>query len=130
MYLNCSVKPALARADGSLRLDHDKGDAVDEQNEVSPLLGGPCAVRVLVCDGVLVSLGIGEVDEVNGDVLAFRTEGHRALAGEPGGELLVGLHEAVAADAYQDCTELVEDVVGTVRLARDFRVQPDQSLTQ
>ncbi len=62
------------------------------------------------------------------DVLAVRAERHRPLAREPGGELLVRLDEAVAANAHEDCAELVEDVVGTVGLGRDLRVQPDQRL--
>jgi hypothetical protein len=48
----------------------------------------------------------------------------------PGGELLVRLDEAVAPHAHQDGAELVEDVVGPIRLGRNFRVQPDQRLTQ
>ena len=60
----------------------------------------------------------------------FVAEGHRPLAREPGGELLVGLDEAVAAHAHEDGAELVEHVVGAVGLGGDLRVQPDQRLAQ
>src|SRR6266566_4266365 len=63
-------------------------------------------------------------------MLAVRTKRHRPLAGEPRCELLVRLHEAVVANAHQDGAEFVEDVVGTVGLSRDFRVQPDQSIAE
>ena len=39
VHLERAVEPALARADGRLRLDHDQRDAVDQQHEVGPLLG-------------------------------------------------------------------------------------------
>ena len=130
MDLERRVDPALARANGRLRLDHDQRDAVDEQHEVGALLGGPGAEGELGRDDVLVPLEVVEVDQPDGDVLAVLAEGHRPLAREPGGELLVGLDEAVAADAHQDGAELVEDVVGAVGLRGDLRVQPDQRLAQ
>ena len=90
----------------------------------------PARIGVLRRDDVLVPLEVGEVDQVDRDVLAVRAERHRPLAGEPGGELLVRLDEPVAADAHQDRAKLVEDVVGAVGLGRDLRVQPDQRLAQ
>ncbi len=124
------VEPALTRADRRLRLDHDERDAVDEQHEVGALLGRAGAEGELRRDDVLVLLEVGEVDQADGDVLAVLAERHRPLAGEPGGELLVRLDEAVGADAHHDRAELVEDVVGAVGLGGDLRVQPDQRLAK
>jgi len=63
-------------------------------------------------------------------VLAVRSERHRPLAGQPGGEPLVRFDEAVAADAHQDGAKFVKDILGSVGLIGDFRVQPDQRLAQ
>ena len=63
-------------------------------------------------------------------MLAVRAERHRPLAGQPGGELLVRLDEAVGADAHQDGAQLVEHLVGAVGLGGDLGVQADQRLAQ
>lgn len=128
--LECPIEPALAGADRGFRLDQDQRDAVDEQHQVGPLLGGSSSEGVLRGDDVVVLLGVGKVDQADGDVFAVLAKRHRPLTGEPGSELLVGLDQAVAAHAQQDGAELVEDVVGPVRLGRDLRVQADQRLTQ
>ena len=60
----------------------------------------------------------------------FGPNGIDRSPGEPGGELLVGLDEAVAAHAHDDRPQLVEDLVGTVGLRRDLGVQADQRLAQ
>ena len=130
MHLERPVEPALARTNRRLRLDHDQRDAVDEQHEVGALLGRPGAEGELRRDDVLVLLEVGEVDQADRDVLAVLAERHRPLAREPGGELLVRLDEAVAADAHHDRAELVEHIVGAVGLGRDLRVQPDQRLAK
>ena len=60
----------------------------------------------------------------------FVAERHRALAREPGGELLVGLDEPVAPDAHDDRAQPVEHVVRAIGLRGDLRVEPDQRLAQ
>ena len=59
-----------------------------------------------------------------GVVLAER---HRALADEPGAELLVRPHEAVRPHREEDRPQPVEHLVGTLGLRRDLRVQPDRA---
>ena len=81
-------------------------------------------------DDVLVLLEVVEVDELDGDVLAVLAEGHRLLAGEPGGELLVGLDQAVAADAHDDRPQPVEHIVGAIGLGGDLGVQADERLAE
>ena len=61
-------------------------------------------------------------------MLAVLAERHRALAVEPRGELLVGLDEPVGADAQDDGAQAVEDVVRTVRVCSDLRVETNQRL--
>ena len=90
----------------------------------------PARMVNCVRDDVLVALEVVEVDQADGDVLAVLAERHRPLAREPGGELLVRLDEAVAADAHDDGAEPVEDIVGAVGLGGDLRVQADQRLAQ
>ncbi len=67
---------------------------------------------------------------LDGDVLAVLAEGHRPLAGEPGGELLVGLDQAVAADAHDDRPQPVEHVVDAIGLGGDGGVQADEGLAE
>ena len=45
-------------------------------------------------------------------------------------KLLVGLDQAVAADAHDDCPQPVEHVVDAVGLGRDTGVQADESITE
>ena len=130
MHLDGSVEPALAGPHGGLRLDHHQRDAIDEQHEVGPLFGGARSAGILRRDDVLVPFDLGEVEQVDRDVFAVRAKGERPFAGEPGSELLVGLDEAVTADAHQDGAEPVDDVVGAVGLGGDVGVEPDQRLAQ
>ena len=130
VQLEGRIEPALAGANGRLRLDHYQGYAVDEQHEVGPLLGASGAVGGLRRDDVLVALNFVKVDQMDGDVLAVRAKRHRLIADKPCGELLVCLHEAVAAHAHQDGAKFVDDVVGTVGLGGDVRIQSDQRLAQ
>lgn len=101
-------------ANRRLRLDHHERDSVYEQHHVRALVGSSGAHRVLDGDDVLVPFEVGEVDEANGDVLPILSEGHRPLAREPGGELLIRLDETVRADAQDDRAQSVEDILGTV----------------
>ena len=73
---------------------------------------------------------VGEVDQPDSDMLAVLAKGHRPLAGKPGGELLVGLDQTVAANAHNDGAELVEDIIRTVGFVSNLWVQPDQRLAQ
>ena len=130
MYLQCAIEPALAGADGCLRLDQDQRHAVDEQDEVGPLLGLAGAEGVLLGDDVQVLLEVVEVDELDGDMLAVLAEGHRLLAGDPGGELLVGLDQAVTADAHDDRPQAVEHVVDAIGLGGDGGVQADEGVAE
>ena len=63
-------------------------------------------------------------------MLAVLAEGHRLLAGEPGGELLVGLDQVVAADAHDDRPQPVEHVVDAIGLGGDGGVQADEGLAE
>ena len=78
-------------------------------------------------DDVVVLLEVVEVDELDRDVLA---EGHRLLPGDPGGKLLVGLDQTVAADALDDRSQPVEYVVRTIGLGGDGWVQTDEGLVE
>ena len=64
------------------------------------------------------------------NVLAVLAEWHGALAGEPGRELLVGLHEPVAPDAHQDRPQPIQHIVGPIRLRGDLGIEPNHGLTQ
>ena len=69
-----------------------------------------------------------EVDERDGDVLVVGAKGHGALAAQPGGELLVGPDQAVAAHGQHDGAQLVDHLVGAVGLGGDARVEADQGV--
>ena len=120
----------MAGPDGSLRLNHRQGNAVDQQDEVRSLLGRSHTAGVLAGNHVLVLLDIGKVEQANRDVLTIRSERHRPLPREPSGELLIGLDEPVVTYAHNDGAELVQDVVRTVRLCGNFRIQSNQRLTE
>ncbi len=124
--LERAVEPAHRVAHGRLGLDEDERQAVDEQHEVRASLGGPGAEGELARDDVLVVLEVLEVDEANGDVLVVRPEGHRAVAAQPRGQLLVGLEEAVGAHREHDGAQLVEHLVGAVGNGGDLGVEPDE----
>src|SRR5258708_18532775 len=128
MHLQGAVEPALARPDRGLRLNHDKRNAVDKQYEVRSLLSGSGMVGVLRRHDVLVALDVGEVDQVDGDMLPVRAKWHRPIAGQPVGELLVGLHETVSTHAYEDGAQPVENVFSAVRKGCYLAVKPDQRL--
>ena len=81
-------------------------------------------------DDVLVPLEVAEVNQTDGDVLAVLAERHRALAREPGRELLVGLHEPVGPDTHHYRPQPIQHVVGPVGLRGDLRIQPNQCLAQ
>ena len=49
-------------------------------------------------------------------------EGHRTIAPEPGGELLIGLDEPVAPDGQNDRAQLVEHFVGAAGIGGDLGV--------
>ena len=130
MDLQCAVEPALAGADEGLRFDQDDRDAVDEHHQIGPLRDRTGLEGVLLADDVLVLLEVVEVDELDGDVLAVLAEGHRLLAGEPIGKRLVGLHESVATDAHDDRPQLVDHVIGAIRVGGDRGVQPNECLAK
>ena len=130
MHLQRPVQPALAGADRGLRLDEHQRHAVDEQDEVGSLLGLAGAKGVLLGDDVLVLFEVVEIDECDGDVLTVLAERHRLLTSHPGGELLVGLDQAVAADTHDDRPQPVEHVGGAVRLGGDTGIQADKSIAK
>ena len=78
----------------------------------------------------LVLLDVVEVDQADGDVLAVRAERHRPLAPQPGGELLVGLDQAVVAHGHDDGPQAVEHLVGAVGLGGDRGVEADERVAQ
>src|SRR5690606_18439761 len=128
--LGGGVEPALARADWCLGLDDDQRDAVDQQDEVRTLLRGSRTDGVLRADDVLVPFEVLEVDEADGNVLAVSAEGHRAVAAQPGRELLIRPDEPVGPDAHQDGAQPVQHVVCPLWLRPDLRIQPNQSFAE
>ena len=129
--LRSAVHPADGWAHRRFRLADDHRDAVDVADEVEPLLR-TAGERDLVRDHVPVAVGVLRVpfDEVDGDVLAVRSERHGALATEPRVELLVRAHQRLPGHADRDCTQPVDHFVRTVRVGRDGRVQPDERVTK
>ena len=63
-------------------------------------------------------------------MLVVRAEGHGALAAHPGSHLLVGADQAIRAHRQHDGAQLVENLVGPVRLGGNLRVQADQRIAQ
>ena len=95
MDLERAVEPALAGRTGVLASITHQRDAVDQQHQVDALLRLAGADGELLGDDELVLLDVVEVDQADRDVLAILAERHRPLAPQPGGELLVGPHQAV-----------------------------------
>ena len=62
MDLDRRVEPALAAADGRLRLDDHEREAVYQQDEIGPLLARAGAVGELGGDDVLIALEVLEVN--------------------------------------------------------------------
>jgi len=78
----------------------------------------------------LIIADILKIDQPNRGVLMIGSKRHRTLAAQPGGELLIGTHQAIAFDRQQHGTQTVEHLVGAVGLLSDLRIQPDQRRTQ
>ena len=126
MDLLRGVHPTDRLAHGRFGLDEHQRDAVDQQHQVGATLRRAGAEGVLGSDDVLVAVEIGEVNQVDGDVLVALAEGHGAVPAQPGGELLVGLDQAVAAHAEDECAQLVQQLVGAVGLGGDGGVEADE----
>ena len=74
-----------------------------------------------------VVLRVVEVDQPDRGVLAVRAERHRFLPGQPSHELLVSDHRMRArASGNQDRPQVVDNLVGLVRVSRDLRVEANQ----
>ena len=63
-------------------------------------------------------------------MLAVLAEGHRLLTGEPGSKLLVGLDQAVAANAHDNSSQPVEHVVDATGLDGNGGVQADEGVAE
>ena len=128
--LRSTVDPRVRRPNRRLRLTHHQREAVAPQHQVEALLDPSLLEGDLGRDHPLVRrviVEVIEVDQPDGRVLAVRAERHRLLPGQPRHELLVR-HDRMRAGAGgdQDRAEVVDDLVGLVRVGRDLRVQPDQ----
>ena len=71
--------------------------------------------------------GIVGIHQAHGHMLAVRAEGHRLLAAQPRHEILVGPDEPVRLHGEDAGAEIVDDLVGAVRLGGNFRVEPNQA---
>ena len=130
VHLDRAVEPRHGRPRGRLGLADDQRDAVDEQNQVEPPHLRAGRKHELGDDQAAVIPARLEIHQPDGSMLAVGAERHRALPAQPGGELLVGAHQAVGVDREQDGAQPVEHLVGAVGPGRDLRVEADQRVPQ
>ncbi len=112
------IHPTDGLAHRRLGLDQHQGDAVDQQDQVGAAFSGPGTEGVLGGDDVLVAVEIVEVDQADGDMLVAFAKGHGAVTAQPGGELLVGLDQTVAAHGEHDARAAYRALRRRVRAGR------------
>jgi hypothetical protein len=130
MHLQGPIHPAHRRAGRRLGLDQHQGQAVHQQHQVSAALHAAGAEGELLGDHVLVLLQVVVVDQPHRHMGVVLAEGHGPLAAQPGGHFLIGADQTVGAHRQHDGAQLVEHLVGPVRLGGDLRIEADQRFLQ
>ena len=102
--------------------------AVDEKDHVEALLHRAGLPGPLVAHRQPVLAGMDGIHQPHGHMLAVGAEGHGLFAPQPGGEVLVGPHQAVGLDGEDAGAQVVDHLVGTVGLGGDVGVEPDERL--
>ncbi len=62
-------------------------------------------------------------------MLAVVAEGHGLLAAQPGHKIFVGAHQTIGLHREEAGTQVVDDLVGPIRLRGDVGVKADERLT-
>ena len=128
VHLERAVHPTDRVAHRRLGLDEHQREAVDQQDEIGAALGRPGAEDVLRGDDILVLAGVLEIDQPHRDMFVVGAKGHGTLPAQPRRKLLVGADQPVAAHAQYDGAQLVEHLVGALRLRGNVRVETDERL--
>ena len=128
MNLQGSVNPTDRLADRGFGLNEDQREAVDQQHQIGPALGSPGPEGVLGRDQVLVVGRVIVVDEFDGDVFVVGPKGHRLVVAQPLGKHLISFDQAIAAYSQDDGPQLIEHLIGPLRLGRNIRIEADEGL--
>ena len=130
VHLKGPVEPGHRTARGRLGLADDHRQAVDEKDQVEPLLHRAGLIGPLVADRQPVVGGLGSIHQPHGHMLAVGAEGHGLFVPQPGHKVLVGPHQSVGLHREKAGTQVVNDLIGPVGLGGDFRIEPDERLPQ
>ena len=125
-----AIEPTDRIAHRGLGFDQHQRQAIDKQHQVGAPFGVAGPEGVLSGGDILVAVEIVEIDQAHGDVLVVLPKGHRALAAQPGGELLVGADQAIRAHREHDGAQFVEHFIGAFGLGGDLGVQADEGFAQ
>ena len=120
------VEPGARAADRGLRLAHHEREAVDPQDQVVAALLGARVIRHLGGDHQRVGTRALEVEQADRDEVVGAHEADRLLAAQPLGQAAVGLDQAVVRHGEDGGPQARQDLVDTLGVRRDGRVQATQ----